>query len=149
MLYRFFKKNRQFALFFLALLALGCTEDYTCPIPNIDRFTFNVIMPIHELETAKTQGNGGYKKHGIIVYRFLDADGDVHAFDATCANSAECVENGVVVFDGVGTVTATCRRCRSQYYLRDGKHLQKKVMLRPYIVQHIANTMEQYRVSNY
>lgn len=143
MLYRFLKKN-----VILALLALtpGCTKEYTCPIPNIDWFEFTVVIRTDDVLTAQTRGNVGYKKHGIIIYHHYDDE--VHAFDATCANSAECVEDGVVVFDGDGKVTATCKRCKSQYYLRDGKHLHKRVMLRPYNVWPKDHTMEQYEVSN-
>jgi len=147
MLYHFLKKRAYFALLgSFTLIMSACTKEYTCPIPNIDLFSFNVIVPSSEILTAQSK-LGGYKGHGIIVYHYYE--GEVHAFDATCANSEECVEHGVVAFDGNGLVTATCKRCGSQYYLRDGKHQSKQVMLRPYNVQRIPNTTEQYRISNY
>ena len=147
MLYHFLKNRAFFALLgSVALLMSACTKEYVCPIPNIDLFELTVIVPTSEILTAR-QKPGGYKGHGIIVYHYYD--GEVHAFDATCANSEECIEQGVAAFDGQGKVTATCKRCGAQYYLRDGKHQSKRVTLRPYNVQRIPNTTEQYRISNY
>ena len=146
MLYHFLKNRVCLALFGGFTLLLSCTKDYVCPIPNIDLFSFDVYVPTDQILTAQRKP-GGYKEHGIIVYHYYD--GEVHAFDATCPNSEECMEQGVVVCDGDGLVTGTCKRCTSQYYLRDGKHLNKRVALRPYNVQRIPNTKEQYRISNH
>ena len=155
MLYHFLKNRAFLALLGgFALLLTACTKEYVCPIPNVDLFSFNETMPAANIMTVKVRNSGcdskgrcGYNGHGIIVYHYLD--GEVHAFDATCPDSEECIASSAVKFDGDGKVTATCGRCGSQYYLRDGKHLKKKILLRPYNVGRIPNTEEQYRVSNF
>ncbi len=146
MLYQFIVKKVQIVLLSFILLLPGCSDEYVCPVPNVPLFSFDVLVRTSEPLTAKTVSGYGYKLHGIIVYHHYD--NEVFAFDATCPDSEECISSGVVAFDGDARVTGTCKRCHSQYNLMDGHHASKEIMLRPYNVQRIANTAEQYRVSN-
>jgi nitrite reductase/ring-hydroxylating ferredoxin subunit len=69
----------------------------------------------------------------------------VFAFDATCPNSEECLTSGVVEHrDGYGV----CKKCSSRYSLIDGKHADKKIKLRAYYVQPLANATDYFRVYN-
>ncbi|MGL4364054.1 MAG: hypothetical protein ACRCSB_02485 [Bacteroidales bacterium] len=135
-------------IFTLCILACfwQCSQEYICPVPNIKAFSFDITMPNYNTMDAKIKNGIGYNGHGILVYHHYD--GAVYAYDATCANDSECVKNGVIRFDGQGHPTATCRRCRSQYYLLDGKHLKEKLLLRQYGVQKILYTSDQYRIFN-
>ncbi|MGL4955965.1 MAG: hypothetical protein ACRC9X_02160 [Bacteroidales bacterium] len=128
-------------------LFVQCEKEYVCPVPDITKFSFDVIIPTYDVMTAQMKANVGYKSHGILVY--CHYEGEVYAYDATCVNSSECVERGVIRFDGVGKPTATCRRCSSQYYLLDGKHLKEKLLLRQYGVQKVPYTNSgQYKIFN-
>ncbi len=150
MLRHFFKNTACLALFgAVLLLAAACDEEYVCPIPNIDRFEFNVIMPSHEIMTSNAAAGAryGYNKHGVIVFRYSSEDIDVFAFDATCPNSEACMNSpkGYVKDDTYGH--GVCQNCGSSYSLMDGKHSDKKIMLRPYLVQRMGK--DYYRISNY
>lgn len=149
MLCHFLKKKVRLAVLSAILLLSACEEDYVCPIPSVDRFEFNVLMPSHEIMVSNVKAGAqyGYGRHGVIVFRYSNLDGDVFAFDATCADSEACMSaaKGYVKDDGYGH--GVCQRCGSTYSLTDGRHSSKKLMLRPYNVQRFATNY--YRVSNY
>ncbi len=146
MLHHFLKKKILLSLLGVAFISVGCEKEYECPIPNIERFEFSVIMPSYEFPAVKTMSNYGYKKHGVVVFRYNSYDNEVFAFDATCPDSEECMEStkGYIVHDGLGY--GVCQRCNSRYHLTDGRHSSKKIMLRPYNVEKIST--EFYRVHN-
>ncbi|MDR3297437.1 MAG: hypothetical protein LBS94_04300 [Prevotellaceae bacterium] len=133
-------------LLLLTLLA-GCgTNEWECPVPVPERFSFTIMMPTSEVMTTKVMPNFGYGRHGVIVFRYNNANNEVFAYDCTCPASEDCVNNGIVEHDKAGH--AVCRRCKATYSLTDGRHLQQKIMLRPYYVEPFNNSPEFFRVSN-
>jgi nitrite reductase/ring-hydroxylating ferredoxin subunit len=145
MLRYFFKKKLQFAL--LSFVFGACQSEFVCPIPNVERFEFQILMPASEIMTAKMRTGYGYKKSkGVIVFRYNSADHEVFAFDATCPDSETCMEadNGKIAHDGNGY--GVCQRCKARYSLSDGRHTSKKIMLRPYGVEKMATDF--FRVRN-
>jgi opacity protein-like surface antigen len=154
MLRHFFKKKAGLALLSaVLLLSAACTEDYVCPVPNVDRFEFYLTMPSHEVMVSKmvsrtsTGAKCGYNGHGVVVFRYSSEDIDVFAFDATCPSSEACMSSakGYVKDDTYGH--GVCQNCGSSYSLVDGRHSDKKIMLRPYSVQRMG--IDYYRIGNY
>ncbi|MDR2814296.1 MAG: nitrite reductase (NAD(P)H) small subunit [Prevotellaceae bacterium] len=131
-----------------AALTAACTKEYDCPVPGVERFKFSVYMPSYEIMTAKVVPNCGYGKHGVIVFRYNNAQDEVFAFDATCPNSEECLASGVVAL-AEPNVYADCNKCKSRYSLIDGKHTEKRIKLRAYYVLPMPNATDRYYVSNY
>ena len=149
MLRHFFKnKMRFFALLAPALLLSACTKEFVSPIPNIDRFSFDVFVRVDTMiMDAIVHPHVGFNGNGIIIYHHHS--GVVRAFDVTCPDSEVCVERGVVAHDGAGNPHATCRRCSSRYYLLDGRHTAQRVMLRPYRIERLGRESFFFRVSNF
>jgi nitrite reductase/ring-hydroxylating ferredoxin subunit len=131
----------------LLALAAACTKEYDCPVPDSGRFEFSVYMPSYEIMTVKVTPNVGYNKHGVIVFRYHNAPNEVFAFDATCPNSEECLASGVVEHI-TSDVHAECKKCKSRYSLIDGKHTEKRIRLRAYLVQPMPNATDWYYVTN-
>ncbi|MDR0688297.1 MAG: hypothetical protein LBF55_06405 [Prevotellaceae bacterium] len=145
MLLRFSIRKRLPLCAAVALCAVACAEEYSCPVPSVERFELTVHMPSHEIMTAKVSAGYGYNRHGVIVYRYHNASNEVFAFDATCPNSEECLASGVVEpRDGHGI----CKKCSSRYSLIDGTHADKKIKLRAYYVQPLPNATDWFRVYN-
>ncbi|MDR1416552.1 MAG: hypothetical protein LBJ57_03920 [Prevotellaceae bacterium] len=149
MLLRFFNNKKPATCLAVALLAIACTKEYECPVPNVGRFEFDVLMPAYEVMKANVQPRCGYNNHGVIVYRYNNAPNEVFAFDATCPNSEECLSAGVVEYSNSdGNGYGVCKKCKSRYSMVDGRHTDKRIKLRTYFVQPLPDATDWYHVHN-
>jgi nitrite reductase/ring-hydroxylating ferredoxin subunit len=144
----FFRHKKKLLLCLsLAALAAACTKEYDCPVPGGAIVNFDVYMPAYDVRKVEVHPNSGYNQHGVIVFRYHNAPNEVFAFDATCPNSEDCLASGVVAPVKL-EVYAECRKCKSRYSLIDGKHTEKKIKLRAYLVSPIPDLTDWYHVSS-
>lgn len=148
----------------LGISTISCEKEYMTIVPNIDPFEFDVNLDNPKYQKLKngsfssvlvTNGCGslsglgvcGYNSHGILLFRYLE-ETEIYAYDATCSNDTACLKYGVVEQSSQYPANGVCRRCGSSYNLIDGKHTEKKLMLRRYGVMPIGSYTGQFRVSN-
>ncbi|GHT14578.1 hypothetical protein AGMMS4956_12660 [Bacteroidia bacterium] len=135
-------------------LLCGCTKEIPCPVPELgytDEFIVDLLnpryAPLTDFYGSVEEPLHGYKRHGVIVFHRYG--NEFFAWDATCVNDGECIENGKVKPAADKALSqGECTRCKSRYSLLDGTHTDKKVSLRAYYVRPLRNATEQYRVSN-
>jgi hypothetical protein len=132
----------------------ACQKPIECPVPSIAYFSFDIDPAANPNYSALTTSisavsihGKGYKEHGIIVYRH-NYEREMFAYDATCADNAECLEHGIVRPQDDNRSIGRCQRCSAQYTLVDGIHTKKRVRLRTYSIALADNSSAIWRISN-
>lgn len=124
----------------------GCVKEEEDVVPDVAvNFQINLDYPqfssLNSVNNAILYSNEGYKRNGVIVYRFsLD---EFFAFDATCPQHIETAT--AIILDRDGTAgSATCPECNTIYFFANMGYPAEGHSLKRYNVTFQGNILNVY-----